>query len=276
MRTIFLFLMLLSAARAEPVTIAENERVVHLIGTPFTHAYYEPRLGAMLLHSYAERGLVYRPVNAGRNLADLLRNLEAKVFVHRPTLVIVQCGIDDLLSQSRQVEFDFQQYPKSIETLVDTLRKRNVKVILCSPTPLPTQLEGLKSWEKAARETAARHGAAYADLFTEAVDWKMIGSHPKSLYQYDPDGHRKSWELFLRQVQFDPPAAEPATISPDLKALMGHVSGHVTELEAVETYKLPSWIKLADYEEQKERARQSLLNVLVVEDLRIRYFVTGK
>jgi len=280
MRTLLILLTLVAASKAAvEVPIDDHERVVHLIGTPFNHVYYEPRMEALLLRGYADRGLIYRRVNAGRNLAELLKNLESKVFIHRPTLVIVQCGIDDLASQSRQVEFDFQQYPKAIESLVQALRERRIKVVLCSPTPLGSAstreklifpLDGIKTWVDAARETADRHGASFVDLFSDALTWPMIGNHPKTLYQYDPEGHRKSWELFRQQLQFTPVPPEPAALSEELKKEFIHGHQLVEELEAVENYQLPAWIKLPTYPAQKDAARQAVLTKLDAHDRRVR------
>ncbi|MBM4081340.1 MAG: hypothetical protein FJ278_16680, partial [Planctomycetes bacterium] len=198
------------ASKPAVVQIGADERVVHVVGTPFNHVYYEPRLEALLLQRYACRGLVFREVAAGISLADLLKDLEGRVMIHRPTLVIIQAGNDDLNSQYRRVTFDFAVYRPPVEEMVRKLRAANVKVILCSVIPrgadgpkgrLNPPNDGLKTWVDAARDIAAKHDAVFVDLFTEAVDWPMINT-PKT--HYDPEHHRRSWELFARQVHFDP------------------------------------------------------------------------
>jgi len=198
------------ASKPAVVQIGADERVVHVVGTPFNHVYYEPRLEALLLQRYACRGLVFREVAAGSRLADLLKDLEGRVMIHRPTLVIIQAGNDDLNSQYRRVTFDFAVYRPPVEEMVKKLRAANVKVILCSIIPrgadgprgkLNPPNDGLRTWVDAARDIAAKRDAVFVDLFTEAVDWPMI-NNPKT--HYDPEHHRRSWELFARQVHFDP------------------------------------------------------------------------
>lgn len=204
--------------RAGPqvVHIGERERVVHVVGAPFNHSYCAPRLETLLLERYAWRGLVVRRVELHGSMASLLADLNSRVMIHRPTLVVLQAGNDDLYQQ-RAVTFDFGVYQTPTEEIVRRLRAAGVQVILCSVTPFdngstPDRLlgpmAGLKTWVEAARQIAARHHVLFVDQFSEAIGWSMIGNDSKSKFYYDPQGHEKSWNLFAKQVRFAPEGAE--------------------------------------------------------------------
>jgi len=203
------------------VPIAENERVVHLVGQPFCHVYCKPNLETFLVTHFACRGLVYRrvpmtyiPTRTGlsrRFTAELLKDMSA-LLVHKPTIVIIQPGNSELLTQFRSYpNYDFDTYPKVLDSLVQKLRAQGIRVILCSTIPmggfsasqskLVSPYDRLAGWVTAAREISLRHGAAFVDQFTEAVTWKMISSRQE---YYAIEEHEKSWALFLKQICFEP------------------------------------------------------------------------
>ena len=197
--------------KSQVLQIGDNERVVHVVGTPFNHSYYGDWLETYLLQRYACRGLIFRSVNCGG--VGVLRNLDGLVLIHKPTLVVLQIGNDDLDGQYRSQKYSFAEniYARPMEEIVKKLRAAGAKVVLCSVIPRGKDLtkdpkgqlippnDGLKTWVDQAREIAAKHGAAFADLFTETVDWPMINT-PKNCY--GADMHQKSWELLLKQVSF--------------------------------------------------------------------------
>jgi lysophospholipase L1-like esterase len=372
-RLVMLAVLVLPGARAadavagdrtpQVVEIGDNERVVHIIGTPFDHAYCEPRLEMLLIGSYACRGLTFRAVPATRGLADLLKEFDARVLIHRPTLVIIQAGNDDLNLQYRRVAFDFSIYRPVIEDIVRRLRAAKVKVVLCSVIPrgssghrgviLPPN-DGLQTWVAAAREIAARHQAAFVDLFTEALDWPMISNPPT---HYDREHQRRSWELLAEQLRFQPgsescvevdakagaPRCRGATLrdraiaggvlsftfqnaaavgpvllkvtglprgayvvtvdgmvltttraeelvaginlagclqsqvgTPDFNAECSKGRQLVATLAEIHSFKLPAWVKVADFREQKRAAVEAASNALKRHDETMRDLVTPR
>ena len=249
-----------ASGEPQPVRIEPDERVVHVVGVPFDHAYYEHHLEKLLVGRYAHIGLVYRRVTLNRTTADLVKTLESSVLIHRPTLVVYQPGNADMMSQWRRTKKNYKVYPSTVEKLVSELRKRNIRLIACSVIPLGTSEsrdkltplnEGLKGWVEAVRESAAGHGAVFVDLFNEAVTWRMIAAHQN---HYGSAEHKKSWELLLRQVRFEP---ERSVVSVSVKdgahsALHASIGG----LEAGRTrvaFSLTAWppagpvvVRLAD------------------------------
>jgi hypothetical protein len=349
-----------SVRRSEQtIAIGANERVVHLLGTPFTHDYYAPRLETLLLQRYAHRGLVYRRVAVSGPLQDLVENLDARVLAHRPTFVVLQAGNDDLFSQRRRPTFDFTAYPQSLKALVKRLRERKIRVVVCSVVPVangsaPDRLlppmDGLKTWVDAAREIASRHGAIFVDLFTEAIGWEMIGQERYFRRHYSPEGHERSWQLLSRQLRFTPEGstaridvrrrrarAEGAAVTelrvekdgisfsllnaasagsvmlhveglpagdyvlevdgkrlgskkaeelaagidlrdhlrsrvetPDLRAELARGHTATAEQEAIRAYRLPDWVKLAEFEAQQAAARRRAAEALDRHDAAVR------
>ena len=241
-----LALVLISSLRAAPdvkpavVTIGDNERVVHVVGSVFTHVYYEPRLETLLLRLGGARGLTFRQIEVGGPVSVLDDDLPAKVLDLKPTLVVLQVGAEVIMRQYRRQTYDFATFPKALDPLVAKLRAAGCRVVLCSATPvgngsasdkLLSPNDGLKTWADAARDIAARHGAVYADLFTAALTWPMIGNDPRSRYFYPPEGHEKSWNLLLSQVSFQP--ATPAVTDIDAKTLQGRSNdGEVADLKS--------------------------------------------
>lgn len=191
------------------VPVAEGERMVHVVASPFTHEYYQPRLEAMLLHRYAPFGLKYRRVKS--SLAEVAGNLDALVLVHRPSLVMIQTGNWDLV---RLRHYEFTEYPKQLEQVVARLTEKRIRIIICSPIPIGSDsrkdhlvfpVDELSRWAGAARQIAARHGAPFVDLFTDAIEWKVPGSTRAANY-YSAEQHRESFELLRRQLRFEPSA----------------------------------------------------------------------
>ena len=250
MRSLFPFmacvlcaLVTVSSTRgAEPtspqvVPIAENERVVHFVGDPFIHAYCKPNLETFLVAHFARRGLAYRRVSMGwkqarsgqlslRMTAAMLKDMDDLLLVHKPTLVILQPGNMELTVQFRSYpNFDFDAYPKALDSLVGKLRAKGVRVIVCSAVPMggvsgdPSKLvlpyDRLAGWVTAARETSLRHGAVFVDQFTDAIPWKMV--YP-SQEHYTFEGHDKSWALFQKQVRFEPDGSRISIRGDSLKA----------------------------------------------------------
>lgn len=191
--------------------IGDQERGVLIVGTPFNHSYNAPRMETLLLQQFACCGLIFRQVTLVNSTLEglLYEHFDDQVMIHKPSLVIIQAGLDDLLLQYRSQVYDFSVYPKNLEAMVKKLQEANVKVVVCSVTPcqngstknkLIPPMDGLKTWVDAARDIASRHKVFFVDLFTEAIEWPMISGG----YFYDTQGHEKLWKLLTSQLRFEP------------------------------------------------------------------------
>lgn len=209
-------------AAPQVVRIQDNERVLHIVGLPFTHPGCKPYLETLLVARYGHHGLAYRrislgnlsaAVNAGycRTTAEVAKNLKDNVLIHKPTLVIIQPGNFELGVQSRRhPNYDYDSYPKVLEQLVQALRAQGIRIILCSTIPVGTSEslqklsfpnDHLAGWVSSAREIARKHDAVFVDLFSQAVTWPMTS--PSQDY-YSLETYEKSWVLFQSQVRFEP------------------------------------------------------------------------
>ena len=200
------------AATKQEIQVSKNERVVHIVAQPFLHVYCKPCLEELLLARYGHTGLVYRrvPLTYRSTTVQIEKELDKRVLVYRPTLVIIQPGNYELSRQRRSCGYNFDHFPIALDKMVKRLREKNIKVILCSVVPigaskcidkLDVNNKGLKKWVDKAQDIAQRHGAIFVDLFTEAITWPMIARPPS---YYDRSTHEKSWKLFLKQVCFKP------------------------------------------------------------------------
>lgn len=195
------------AGPANTVRLADGERFIHVVASPFTHSNYAPHFEAMLLRRHASRGLTYRRVHA--ILAELVGRLDELVFIHRPSIVMIQTGNWDLL---RQRHYVFTEYPRHLEEIMAALSARKVRVILCSPIPVGTAstrekpvfpIDQMSGWVDAARRTAAQHDAVFVDLFTESIAWRIPGTGRAQFYP-TAEQHRQFFALLQRQVGFEP------------------------------------------------------------------------
>lgn len=292
LRVLFLFASLAVFARAGDNSaiplfrLGENERVVHLVSGPFGETGYAPRLEAMLLREFSSHGLIYRRVKGP--LGTVLPELETRIFIHRPTVVLIQTGNRDLVGQRH---YDFAGFPRDLETLVAKLSERRMRIIICSPTPVGSEsrrgklvfpVDGLNRWTNSAREIAARYHAPFVDLFSEAIEWPMIGNGSARNYYAAPE-HEKSFALFCRQLRF---AAHGSTATAAVDAfsrLESAKPAFVKEIErgqelaallsTISEFKLPPWVKVEDFERQKTAALQRTTQELADHDARLAQLV---
>lgn len=228
-------------AHAAPavVPMGDNERVVHVVGTPFQHSYYGHLLETHLLLRFAHRGLIFRRVVvANQHLESFAAGMDERILVHRPTLVVIQAGFDDLLARAQSAyapKLNFAWYSKGLEAIVARLRAAGVKVVVCSVPPwdngstrdrLIFPMDGMKGMVDAARQIAARHNVPFADIFTEAIGWPGIGNNAQCKYHYSPAEHQRFWQLLLSQVDF---AFAGSVAQIDAKTLRTAADGAVIE-----------------------------------------------
>lgn len=279
---LYLFSFHLIAAERKSLVVEPNERVVHLVGIPFEHVYCEPRLETSLVEHYSEIGLTYRRIDPGP-LSQLAAQLDDLVRNHRPTLVIIQCTNNDLADQYRSPQYDFSRFPQQLDAIVGRLNRQQIRVVICSVVPvdngsasgkLLAPNDGLKTWVDAAREVAVRHDAYFVDLFTDTVGWPMIGSTPSRKYHYAPAEHERSFEMLRRQLNLPKPS-ESLLKSTAWQAEL--TKGHqvTREMNAIDAYRLPDWVKLPDFADQKRKALQSVRDDLVRHDRSLHEMAVG-
>lgn len=262
--------------------IRAGERIVHLVGAPFTDAPYAPRLEAWLLRDFAGRGLSYRRVSG--SIGQVIPELENRILIHLPTTVIIQTGNWELL---RERHYDFSKYGRQVTELLGKLAARQVRVILCSPVPVRVTdpkgelqfiAEGLARWVGVAREIARRAGVAYIDLYTAAVDWPMVGPN-KLLSHYDAVRHEQSFELLRRQIRFVPEGSAGGIDARDASAFK-NLAALKTELDRgqvlagpladIAAFAAPIWLRADNVEAQRTAARRRAESELAQHDTRVR------
>lgn len=147
-------LLLVTALSGAPTNAPRDRRVVFL-GDSITDGHTYPQLVRQALGSAGRPGVV--PVNAsigGDTAKGMRARLDRDVFVHRPDIVCVSAVINDIL---RGVSAD--DYAKDLRAIVESLRAKNVRVVLMTPSILgrpgrAAQDDALSAYIDAIREIA--------------------------------------------------------------------------------------------------------------------------
>lgn len=93
---------------------------------------------------------------AGNTSTELLARIERDVLSHKPDLVIVMVGTNDMLNSKKMASFEL--YSSNLSEIVNTLKQNNTEVILLAPPPV----DSVYLFERHERE-----------LFHETPDVKM-------------------------------------------------------------------------------------------------------
>lgn len=147
----------------------------------------------------------------GHRVPDLLKRVEKDVIVKKPTVVVIQIGVNDASGGATPEKFKEQ-----LEELIGKLEKGGAKVVLCSCT---CRVEGydpknnfdrkLDALADAARALAKEKKIPLNDLRKAFIDyWKKHNpeNKPKGFLTYDGNhwteaGHRYVAEQMLKKFE---------------------------------------------------------------------------
>lgn len=100
---------------------------------------------------------------AGDTSAGMLKRLKRDVLAHRPTIVCVSAGINDLMRNVKP-----EAYAKNIDGIVKGLQERKVRVVVLTLTPVGSKHEAKQAmWQQyntILRGAATRYGCAVAEV----------------------------------------------------------------------------------------------------------------
>ncbi|NUN69568.1 MAG: G-D-S-L family lipolytic protein [Bacteroidetes bacterium] len=136
---------------------------------------------------------------SGNKIGDLLARAERDVLPHRPTVVVIYIGINDVwhyafasrgLSGTPKQEFD-----AGLRTLVTSLQSAGARTVLCTPTVIGERKNGantydamLEEYSAVTRSVAAATGSALCDLrqtFTSYLALNNPDDAAKDILTYD-------------------------------------------------------------------------------------------
>lgn len=145
----------------------------------------------------------------GHKVPDLIARLEKDMFPKKPTIVVIQIGVNDR-------GFTAEKFKANLEELIDKLQKEKIKVVLCSCT---CAREGYKadddgdkkldSFADAARAIAKERKIPLNDLRKGFIDyWKKNNpeNKPRGFLTYDgnhwtEEGHKFVAEQMLKMFK---------------------------------------------------------------------------
>jgi lysophospholipase L1-like esterase len=115
---------------------------------------------------------------AGNSSRDLISRVDADVIAHRPDVVIILVGTNDMLNSKKFISYS--EFRDNYTTLLQKLKASGIKVVLLSPPPVDTtylfqrhdrhafrELPNVKldSARRIVAELAREHRAEYVDIF---------------------------------------------------------------------------------------------------------------
>jgi isoamyl acetate esterase len=146
----------------------------------------------------------------GHTVPDLLKRVEKDVIGKKPTIVVIQIGCND----ARRLPKD--TFKTGLETLIDTLQKEKIQVVLCSLTSVGEKHDGtnkddanLDAFAEVARGIAKAKNVPLNDLRKAFVEyWKKNNTENKAsgLLTYDGNhwndtGHQFVAEQMLKKFK---------------------------------------------------------------------------
>jgi lysophospholipase L1-like esterase len=165
-----------NAAVAPP---AAGENRVVFLGDSITDAWDDPKYGGFFPGKpYINRGI------SGQTTPQMLLRLRADVLAHKPKVMVLLAGTNDMASNTGQMTLD--QTRDNIETIAELCKLHNIKVVLASILPVSNYhykpddwrgpqtyrrpLENIRAQNDWLKTYAAKNGHVYLDYWSATVD----------------------------------------------------------------------------------------------------------
>ena len=112
----------------------------------------------------------------GNKVADLYSRLDKDVIQYNPDAVVIYIGINDVNNGNPDIEAD--SFKKNYLAIIDKLKKKNIKVIICTPTVIGefknvgnTKDVGLNKYSLIIREIAKDYSLPLCDLRSIFIEY---------------------------------------------------------------------------------------------------------
>ena len=171
---------------------------------------YTDMLGIALKKAYPQADVTM--INAGISghaTTNALERIERDVLAHKPTLVTVMFGLNDM------VRVPLDQYRANLGKIIDQCRAAGAEVLLCTPNNVITTsgrpTEKLVTYCDAIRSVGKDRGIPVCDTYAalealrseDALAWRLLMSdeiHPNM------DGHKRMAEVLARSISGKEPS----------------------------------------------------------------------
>lgn len=206
---------------ANQVTLKKGDRIL-FYGDSLTEQAVKPKGWVTLLrehfeNKHADLGIeVTTFAIGGYPIAERLGRMDGEVLAKKPTIVVIQGGVPDALRK----KISNEDFKSALETMIERLRKANIRVVVCSCTSLGEKKDGGNSIDKRldelaeiARQVARDKKVPLNDLrkaFTEYWSKNNPTNSSKGILTYDGNhfndtGNQFVFEQMLKM--FAPPKA---------------------------------------------------------------------
>ncbi len=223
----FFFLMLAStcaAAQGPPavnqVSLKKGDRI-HFYGDSLTAQALTPKGWVTLLREHFKKNHPDLGIEVttfavgGYPIVQRLKKLDDEVLAKKPTVVVIQGGVPDALRG-----FSNDEFKSALETMIERLRKADVRVVVCSCTSLGEKKDGsnridkkLDEFAEVARQVARDKKVPLNDLrkaFQEYWNKNNPDNKDKGILTYDGNHFNDTGNQFVAQQMLKMFAAPPS------------------------------------------------------------------
>lgn len=125
---------------------------------------------------------------SGNKVTDLYLRVDQDVIEQKPTIAVIQIGVNDVWFRKANTGTDFNTFVKFYAAMIDKIEKSGIKPVLCSPTLVGEDLDTSKSKLNAYLEYYSEwikgysnmHGYTFIDLNKGFVDYESQNNHDHS------------------------------------------------------------------------------------------------
>lgn len=166
--------------------VKQNKTKVIFFGDSITQAGVNPGGYIMRIDSMCKQqgNTKYEFVGAGiggNKIYDLYLRMEKDVLAKNPNLVVIYIGVNDVWHKSSSgTGTDANKFEGFYQAIIDKLKEKNIKVILCTPAAIGEKTDfsnsqdgDLNEYSKIIRSLATKNGLPLIDLRKAFLEYNL-------------------------------------------------------------------------------------------------------
>jgi lysophospholipase L1-like esterase len=166
--------------------VYQQKKKVIFFGDSITQAGIKPggyitRIGDMAAKEQKERFELVGAGIGGNKVYDLYLRLEDDVLNKSPDLVFIYVGVNDVWhKQTSRTGTDADKFEKFYTAIINKLKQKNIKVVLCTPAVIGEKLNGgneldgeLDKYSDIIRSLASKNGLPLVDLRKRFLEYNQ-------------------------------------------------------------------------------------------------------
>ena len=166
--------------------VQQNKTKVLFFGDSITQAGVNPGGYIMLIDSMCKQqgNNKYEFIGAGiggNKVYDLYLRMDKDVLVKNPDVVIIYVGVNDVWHKSSSgTGTDADKFEKFYQAIIDKLKEKNIKIILCTPAAIGEKTDfsnsqdgDLNEYSKIIRKLATKNALPIVDLRKSFLEYNL-------------------------------------------------------------------------------------------------------